>query len=216
MFIIFYTVSLCAGRYIHFLLISISILGIIVLALFHADALWWKSLALGDLCKYFQFFAFGILARKYNRQFMWVVKNDLMRAFFILGFLACIMLVIYGGDFTGKYAIRTMAMRYLGLIVVFVFFLSKEKFFKTDGKISRCMQFVGRRTLDIYMIHYFLMPHLPGLTPIINDNVIIELLVTAVLSGMIIAVFLLLSEVIRSSEFLAHYLFGVKSEKYKI
>lgn len=40
--------------------------------------------------------------------------------------------------------------------------------------------------------------------------------VTCYKSGMIIAVSLLLSEVIRSSEFLAHYLFGVKSEKYKI
>lgn len=78
------------------------------------------------------------------------------------------------------------------------------------------MQYVGRHTLDIYLLHYFFLPTLPVLAGVVRGVAVIELSVTLIISIIIIMITLLVSEVIRSSDFLAHYLFGAKSKKYKI
>ncbi len=75
------------------------------------------------------------------------------------------------------------------------------------------MTFIGRRTLDIYMLHYFLIGAFTLLVPFAQQNTIMELSISVTLTIIVISVSLLMSEVIRSSNFLAHYLFGVKRNR---
>ena len=77
------------------------------------------------------------------------------------------------------------------------------------------MRYTGRHTLDIYLLHYFLLPNIPSLRSwaFKNDMLILELLATLLLSAVIIAFCLLISRIIRHSDFLGHYLLGAKRKK---
>lgn len=220
MFVIFYTLSFLCNKYIDCLLLIISVLCMCSLIFLRSDSDWWNILCLENLFKYFQFFSFGVLAKKYNSKFSFLIRNDIAKAFAILIFIICILLVtrtdLIMESFIAKSLIRDVIIRYAGLFVVFAFFVSKEKLFLKENGLNNCILYIGRRTLDIYLIHYFILPFFPQLTLFVQQNIISEILVSSVLSVLVIIISLLISEVIRSSELLSHYLLGTKSEKYKI
>ena len=82
--------------------------------------------------------------------------------------------------------------------------------------LSKPLQYVGTRTLDIYMLHFFFLPrfllsyadHLHTF-----DSSLMELVVIFVTSLLVLGVTLLASYVIRLNHFLGHYLFGVDYHK---
>ena len=85
-------------------------------------------------------------------------------------------------------------------------------------RLSKPLQYIGTRTLDIYLLHYFFLPRF--LMPYADqlkayDSQIIEFLVIMGITLIVLAITLLTSYVIRLSPFLGHYLFGVKYETHK-
>ena len=74
------------------------------------------------------------------------------------------------------------------------------------------MQYVGRRTLDSYLIHCFLLPRYLSEFTLFKDypRPIIEFAVSSLIAIIIIAMCLLISNIIRLSPTLAHFLFGAK------
>jgi fucose 4-O-acetylase-like acetyltransferase len=82
--------------------------------------------------------------------------------------------------------------------------------------LSKPLQYVGTRTLDIYLLHFFFLPRfLETYTSQLKafDSQFLEFLVIMAISLIILALCLLASYVIRLSPFLGHYLFGVKYNK---
>ena len=84
--------------------------------------------------------------------------------------------------------------------------------------LSRPLQYVGTRTLDIYLLHFFFLPRF--LMPYADqlrtyDSRIVEFFVILAIALVVLAITLLASYLIRLSPFLGHYLFGVKYERYK-
>ena len=78
------------------------------------------------------------------------------------------------------------------------------------------LKYIGTRTLDIYLLHYFFLPrfllqYAPQLR--MYDSRWLELLVGLAIALVVVGICLLVSYVIRLSPFLGHYLFGVKYEK---
>ena len=78
--------------------------------------------------------------------------------------------------------------------------------------LSKPLQYVGTRTLDIYLLHYFFLPRFlityAGLLQNCNSSAI-EFVVILSIALLVLCVTLLASYVIRLSNFLGHYLFGV-------
>ena len=75
------------------------------------------------------------------------------------------------------------------------------------------LKYIGTRTLDIYLLHYFFLPrflliYAHQLQAV--DSRLLEFVVAILLSLIVVAVCLLVSYVIRLNPFLGHYLFGVK------
>lgn len=103
-----------------------------------------------------------------------------------------------------------IVVRWIGLLFVLSYFVSKQQFFAEDGKLSRVMQYVGRHTLEIYMMHYFFLPQLPVMNQYFgeNQNVLLELITACSISACIVAMCLLCGKIIRNSQFLGHYLFA--------
>ena len=78
---------------------------------------------------------------------------------------------------------------------------------------SSILKFVGTRTLDIYLLHYFFLPRfLMEYAPQLQayDSRLLEFVVIMALSLIILVLCLITSYVIRLSPFLGHYLFGVQ------
>lgn len=103
-----------------------------------------------------------------------------------------------------------------GLTMVFTFFRSFSRCFTKDGWLGRSLQYVGTRTLDIYLLHYFFLPRfLLAYAPQLHafDSGVLEFAVAILLSIAVVGVCLLVSYVIRLNPFLGHYLFGVKYER---
>lgn len=85
MFFIYFSIALLChyfyvkhkSRIIDLILISISIMGLVVLIFYRGiGGQMWSILCLENLTKYFQFFVFGILCKKYLNKFVNIINSD--------------------------------------------------------------------------------------------------------------------------------------------
>ena len=78
---------------------------------------------------------------------------------------------------------------------------------------SSILKYVGTRTLDIYLLHYFFLPRfLMEYAPQLQayNSRLLEFVVIMVISLIILVLCLITSYIIRLSPFMGHYLFGVQ------
>lgn len=220
MFFLYYTISVFA-RYTHkalleILLVIISVFGVLWVAFINRKNGIFEVLSINSLTKYFQFFALGILVQKYKDSFLRIVNCDWFKTIVVVGFFGSLFLY-FDKDFSLGHPIlfklvHDVIIRYCGLLVVFVFFLTHADYFEKQSIIPSSFRLVGRRTLDIYMLHYFFMPNLTILTVWLSStkqSLLLFVVIFFVATAMV-AMSLLFGEVIRSSKFLGHYLFGAK------
>ena len=100
-----------------------------------------------------------------------------------------------------------------GMIMVFTFFRLSASWLK-KWHVSKPLQYVGTRTLDIYLLHFFFLPRflIPYAAQLkAYDSQFIEFWVILAVSLVVLLLSLTASYIIRLSPFLAHYLFGVKT-----
>ena len=102
-----------------------------------------------------------------------------------------------------------------GMIMVFTLFRLSAPWLK-KWRISKPLQYVGTRTLDIYLLHFFFLPRFlmtyAGQLAEYNSR-LVEFIYIMAVSLVVLAISLVASYVIRLSPFLGHYLFGVKYDK---
>ena len=99
-----------------------------------------------------------------------------------------------------------------GMWMVFTFFRLSASWLQ-KFHISKPLQYVGTRTLDIYLLHYFFLPRfLIDYAPLLQayNSRLLEFVVIMALSLIILLLCLITSYVIRLSPFLGHYLFGLQ------
>ena len=162
---------------------------------------------------------FGTLAKRHFAVFIqWTNKLWLM-VLIVIGFVA-IAIRPHSDDAITQYFIFSIG-GILGMTMVFTLFrclytsplLLPYSFFHHPSSI---LKFVGTRTLDIYLLHYFFLPRfLQSYTDQLQayDSKLIEFLVAMSLALVVVAICLLVSYIIRLSPFLGHYLFGAKYDK---
>lgn len=226
-FVIYYLISAIANkmssakgeRFLDVALIVVSLCGIaayiVLTAAVRADFLYTFSIL--NACIYFQFFAFGILCKHHLSGFERMLSKDWVLASTMTVFVACLFVLFHASiaahipAIVGKLCLREF-VRYAGLIIVFAFFYHHASFFNRDNWFVRTLLFVGRRTLDIYLLHFFFMPYDNPIHGLSSQMFVIQLLVALTLSVVVVTVSLAISQIIRMSNFLGHYLLGAKRE----
>ena len=219
LFFIFYSLfALCAHHLKNekiksMILLSISIL---LYLLFSIQSIY-NILPFSDFIKelfgmkywgFFLFFSLGILARKHYSVFLYWLNNS-----FFIGI--CIILfftfnLFYKFLVENHFTLFQITTYFTGIILVFGFF----KTFPPKGMLKTIMVFTGKKTLDIYLVHYFLLPlSLYDYTSELRDIPvpILELIVTLSISIIIISVSLLISNITRLSPVTAFLIWGDNS-----
>lgn len=170
--------------------------------------------------KHIIFFWFGTFVKKHFNQFIQLTNKPHI-FIFLLGLF--VMLNIYPIVFSmnGLEYIAFLLVGISGVFVIFTLFrhLYSSCYFSPFSSFfhypSSILKFVGRRTLDIYLIHYFFLPyHIEYIADSLNlqENPFLCMLISLPLALGVTAISLLVSYIIRLSPFLGKYLLGAKTE----
>ena len=161
---------------------------------------------------YFIFFVLGTLAKKHFNRLEKVLDNTYLLA-------VCIMVFFLTNAFIDVIPVDVRIIRHLlsfpGLVVLFSFFRIHRHSFRKETVVGRTLQYIGKRTLDIYLIHFFLLPKQLEFITVFSDHPmpIIEAAVSLSIAALIVAACLLIGNIIRLSPLLAHWVFGAKITK---
>lgn len=109
---------------------------------------------------YFCFFLLGTLFKKHFNAITCLLDKQKLLLF--VSILMYFLLNIYqdilpSGGVVG--VIIQFCKTITGIVIIFSFFRNKQDLFTKKKVLGRLLQYIGRRTLDIYLLHYFLLPH---------------------------------------------------------
>ena len=102
---------------------------------------------------------------------------------------------------------------YLAVIAVFLIFNKYSGYISQNKKKVRWLVNLGTKTLDVYLLHYFII----GLIPLYNynyflkTNIVYEIVLISFFSVLVIYFSLILSSIIRKNRVLGKFLLGAKS-----
>lgn len=181
-----------------------------------ANWLQWENFATN-----LQFFATGLLCRKYGRIFQRFVASDAARTALIaigVALYVCHRWLLLGTGLAEKVN-SGFVLRYVFILVAFLSFVRYRDFFDGDNVVARTLRLVGRRTLDIYLLHFFfVIGGLVFLKPLLENNArpLVEIAICSATASIIIAVTLMLSKLLRMSNFVGKYVLGTPNERTEV
>ena len=164
--------------------------------------------------RYYLFFYIGTWVKRHFEQFQGWISHPILTGLVIVGF--CITAMNPSPE-NGVLAYTVFTIGgILGMTMVFAFFRHFASAFSKQHWPGRCLQYIGTRTLDIYLLHYFLLPrfllaYAPRLQE--SDNRFLEMLAALSIALLVVTVCLIISYTIRLNPTLGHLLFGVKRIK---
>lgn len=164
--------------------------------------------------RYYLFFYLGTLVRRHFDDFLKLTDRPLVRVAVVAGFCGVALLPLTELLLPSFLVFALGGM--LGATMVFTFFRTTAAALTQEHWPGRALQYVGRRTLDIYLLHYFFLPRFLiayGDSLRAFDSRLLELVVGLVLSLLVVGACLAVSWLVRLSPFLGHYLFGVNYER---
>ena len=153
------------------------------------------------------FFWFGTIVRKNFDKFVQITDSlYLIAAMTILFIALCAFPSIFstkGMEYTA-YLLAGLS----GTIIIFTIFKKVSHF------SFHSLQYIGRHTLDIYLIHYFFLPYHIEFVAIrfnLYEKPFLCMLISILFTSIVIVISLLASLIIRFSPFLAKYLLAAKN-----
>ncbi len=172
----------------------------------------WKWSSLVEVALYFHFFMFGNVVRR-----CWAQVQRLFDTSWFFP-IVTVVAIICCGDALKWHNLRmawanlprTVAMYSLLLMVVMAF-RHYRHFFSSATRTGRALQYVGRRTLDIYLLHFFFLPHLPMVGQWmhkVRPGFVVEQVLTLGVAVFVVAACCVVSHCLRVSPVLRYYLFG--------
>lgn len=172
----------------------------------------WASLIGVPTWHNFVFFIIGTRIRKYFMEFEKVLNSKYfmmiaVSIFFLLNLLPKTAII--------SSTLWNFLTACIGIVIIFSLFRQYQNYLDSTHRIGRWIQFVGRRTLDIYLIHYFfLFSNMQAVLPNFGqlNSPFLEFICSTIIALLIIACCLSVSCILRLSPVMAHFLFGEKKK----
>lgn len=178
---------------------------------YHKD-LFFNYSSLIETMKFMQFFLLGNLVHRYWKRVQWLMDTSWFFPIVITVAVVCCADIFrwHTLKFMWTNLPRTLAM-YSLLMLVVMFFRHYQAWFQSDRLVGKSLQYIGTRTLDVYLLHFLLIPKLPEVGKWLDanrPNFVLDITLSVSLALLVIAFCLLISNLLRVSPFLSEYLFG--------
>ena len=168
--------------------------------------------SISELC-YFIFFVLGILIKKYYKSFTSCLNtSELITLVIFINLIGYFIYTMVQIPEAMKF-IFYFILRVSGVVMAIAFFFKYEQSFSSANRIGNIFQFIGKRTLDIYLLHYFILPrNIQGLVNSldINSMPFLYFFFVFLIAVLVISFCLGISCMLRTSPTLGHWLFGAK------
>lgn len=159
--------------------------------------------------RYFIYFLFGCIVKgKFS-----VVERMFDNKIFTMCLLSVFVIIGLLQIHDTFLPMQQYVLAFTGITVVFSFFRHYSNLFSQQTRMGKVLQYVGRRTLDIYLLHYFFLPYnLQELGQWFSTHInpSTEFFCTLLIASSVIVLCLVSSNVLRVSPLLGKYLFGAK------
>lgn len=167
------------------------------------------------MLRYYMYFVAGRLIHSNLENLLRYKYRDTLVSVVIFGFL---LLAVYNWCFNVElsgslFHINLIMFDLFALLSVFVFFYKKRTYFSSSSRASKAITFIGRRTLEIYLLHYFFLPKdlsVFGHYFVYHLAPILELVFGGIVTILIVSVCLIVCEILRQSIFCRKWLLGAK------
>lgn len=168
--------------------------------------------SINQLFMYFPFFLYGNIVRRYWDQAQRIMDSRWFYPVIILIAMFAALDSQFWHTLRMQWAIIPLTLaRFVLLTIVFMYFRYYHQYFTQMTWIGRSLQYVGRRTLDIYLLHFLFLPNLPTVGSFFNTyrhNFIVDITLSVFLAIIVIGFCIVTSNILRVSPFLKKWLFG--------
>lgn len=173
---------------------------------------WLHYTSVIQLMKFFPFFLFGNIVRRYWDRAQRVMDSAWFFPLIVVVVIFCTMDVLKWHTLRMAWAnIPSTVAKFCLPCIVFIYFRHYAAYVTQATIIGAALQYIGRRTLDIYLLHFLFLPNLPAVGSFFQANRHNFIMDTSlsVLIGMLVIVFCIItSNILRISPLFRKYLFG--------
>ena len=173
---------------------------------------WLHTTSLLQVMQFFPFFLFGNIVRRYWDSAQRIMDSKWFFPTIVVVVVFCTLDALKWHTLRMEWAnLPTTLAKFTLLIVVFMYFRHYHQYFTKMTWVGRSLQYIGRRTLDIYLIHFLFMPNLPGVGNFFSayrHNFMMDTTLSVLIGLVIIGFCIITSNILRVSPFLRKYLFG--------
>lgn len=163
-----------------------------------------------------QYFMLGVICKKYQSRFFQLLDRcgGAIIGMFVLSTVTLMKINMFDTPPVVRIFLSFLGtwVKYFGVLSCVVAFWAYRDYFQQRNKLSSFLVLCGKRSLDIYFIHYFLLGNMAALGSFFagNDNTGLQILFYSVAAAAIIGLSLLFGQFLRSSGYLSYVLFGSK------
>lgn len=167
------------------------------------------------MLRYYMYFVAGRLIHLNLESMLRYKYRDTLVSVVIFGFLLlAVCNWCFNADLSGPlFHFNLIMFELFALLSIFVLFYKKRTYFSSSSRASKAITFIGRRTLDIYLLHYFFLPKdlsVFGHYFVNHPAPILELAFCGIVTILVVVVCLIVSEILRQSTFCRKWLLGAK------
>ncbi|MBR5550839.1 MAG: acyltransferase family protein [Muribaculaceae bacterium] len=159
----------------------------------------------------FEFFVYFIIGLSAKKHFKWICKYLFNNNIIMLSIIASTF--VFAILFLNGYFVKLetkLALSILCIFSIFYFFMKNGEYFD-NSRFGKALQFIGRRTLDIYLLHYFFVhSSISWIKNIGIDSPTLIFVISILTALVIIGICLLISKFLRTNPLLGKILFGAK------
>lgn len=166
--------------------------------------------------QYFIFFSFGCFFHKYYDFFLTTFNSKHIMGIILIIFFCTSVCFFFQNNSNNQY-LNNIILKFLaalsGIILILFFFKNNESLFSNNRIMGNGLQKIGKRTLDIYFLHYFFLPlnlSFIGKWFTLYSNPLLEFSLSLVIASLVIICCLVVSQTIRLSPTLTYLLLGGK------
>jgi surface polysaccharide O-acyltransferase-like enzyme len=173
---------------------------------------WLDDTSLGQVMMYFPFFLYGNIVHRYWDRSQRVMDSKWFFPLIVTIVIFSTLDVIKWHTMRQEWTNIPSTLAKFGLLtIVFMYFRYYKDHFTKLSVVGSSLQYIGRRTLDIYLIHFFFLPNIPTIGMFFNKyrhNFVLDTTLAVVIALLIIAFCIVTSNILRISPLFRKYLFG--------